>query len=99
MIHCADAHLGSEIHSLGYLGSKRKMEIRQSFFRILELCGEEKVDLLLIAGDLFDQPVPETELVRQVIEQMEKIPHTRIFISPREKRPIISSFSDGFILP
>ena len=82
MIHCADAHLGSEIRSLGYLGSKRKMEIRQSFFRILELCKEEQVDLLLIAGDLFDQPVPETELVRQVIGQMEKIPHTRIFIAP-----------------
>lgn len=82
IIHCADAHLGSQIRSLGHLGGKRKMEIRQSFFRILELCGQEQVDLLLIAGDLFDQPTPEKELVQQVIEQMKKIPQTRIFIAP-----------------
>lgn len=82
IIHCADAHLGSDIRSLGHLGARRKMEIRQSFFQILKLCEEEGADLLLIAGDLFDQPTPEPELVHQVIEQMEKIPQTRIFISP-----------------
>lgn len=82
IIHCADAHLGSDIRSLGHLGARRKMEIRQSFFRILELCEEVKADLLLIAGDLFDQPTPDQELVSQVMEQMRKIPHTRIFISP-----------------
>ena len=72
IIHCADAHLGSDIRSLGHLGARRKMEIRQSFFQILKLCEEEGADLLLIAGDLFDQPTPEPELVHQVIEQMEK---------------------------
>lgn len=82
IIHCADAHLGSDIRSLGHLGSRRKMEIRQSFFQILKLCEKEKVDLLLIAGDLFEQPNPEQELVNQVIDQMKKIPDTRIFISP-----------------
>ena len=82
IVHCGDAHLGSEIRSLGHLGAKRKMEIRQSFFRILEFCGEEKADILLISGDLFDQPTPDKELVSQVMEQMRKIPDTRIFIAP-----------------
>ena len=82
IIHCADAHLGSDIRSLGHLGGKRKMEIRESFYKILALCEEEKADILFISGDLFDQPTPDKELVQQVIDQMEKIPETRIFIAP-----------------
>lgn len=45
-MHCADLHLG------GAGGGERM----RAFARMLEACAQEEVQLLLIAGDLFDAP-------------------------------------------
>jgi exonuclease SbcD len=63
-IHIADVHLGAVPDSDMPWSTDRKKEIWSSFVHILDVCNEEKVDLLLIAGDLFNrQP-----LVRELKE-------------------------------
>lgn len=52
-IHIADVHLGAVPDSGQPWGALREKEIWSSFQNIIEICNEEKVDLLLIAGDLF----------------------------------------------
>jgi exonuclease SbcD len=63
-LHIADVHLGAVPDSNMPWGTMREKEIWSSFQNIITVCNEEKVDLLLIAGDLFHrQP-----LVRELKE-------------------------------
>lgn len=52
-IHIADVHLGAVPDSNTPWGADREKEIWSSFQNIISICNEERVDLLLIAGDLF----------------------------------------------
>lgn len=63
-IHIADVHLGAIPDSTMPWGVEREQEIWTSLQNIINVCNEERVDLLLIAGDLFHrQP-----LVRELKE-------------------------------
>ncbi|MDF7638503.1 DNA repair exonuclease [Lactobacillus sp. ESL0791] len=67
-IHLADAHLDSPFLGLSFLPSKSLQQIQQapnqSFTKIVDLALQEKVDLVLIAGDTFDssRPTPSSQL-------------------------------------
>lgn len=52
-IHCSDLHLGAEPEAGKPWAEARKNELWSTFGGILEVCGREKIDLLLITGDLF----------------------------------------------
>lgn len=52
-LHIADVHLGATPDWGMPWGELRERELWESFSRIIEVCNKEKVDLLLIAGDLF----------------------------------------------
>lgn len=52
-IHIADVHLGAVPDSDMPWGKSREKEIWESFHNIIDVCNEQKADLLLIAGDLF----------------------------------------------
>lgn len=52
-IHAADIHLGASPDAGKSYSQKRAREIWNSFEKLLETCEAEKIDLLLIAGDLF----------------------------------------------
>lgn len=52
-IHIADVHLGAVPDSNMSWGEERAKEIWTAFSEIIDICNKEKVDLLLIAGDLF----------------------------------------------
>jgi len=61
--HIADAHLGafSKNPNLRDLNFK-------AFERAIDRSIEEKVDFILIAGDLFHNPIPDMEIVRKTVE-------------------------------
>ncbi len=78
ILHTADIHIGS-----GRTGVKNgKVEIENTFFRIIDLCKNEDIDFLLIAGDLFNSPFIPHETAEKVISAFSKIPDTIIAISP-----------------
>jgi DNA repair exonuclease SbcCD nuclease subunit len=61
-MHIADVHLGAAPDA-GYAWAKdRGHELWESFRRCIEDANEKKVDLLLIAGDLFHRQPTEKEL-------------------------------------
>ncbi len=65
--HLADCHLGSW----------RQPELRQlnleSFQKAIEICIKEKVDFVIIAGDLFDSAYPGIEILEEAFFQLKKL--------------------------
>lgn len=81
VLHCADLHLGAELTSVGEKSGERQGELLRTFRRIADLCRREEVDLLLIAGDLFEGSNVGLETVASVKSYLEGM-DTRVFISP-----------------
>lgn len=52
-IHIADVHLGATPEAGKAYTGRRAKEIWESLSEVLDVCEEEQIDLLLIAGDLF----------------------------------------------
>lgn len=73
VLHTGDVHLGYDCE---------KDDIEKSFARIISICEDENVDVMLIAGDLFDNAGPDDELVDWVIDRFMQINRTMIMISP-----------------
>ncbi|MGC2781189.1 MAG: metallophosphoesterase, partial [Bradyrhizobium sp.] len=57
-VHAADVHLDSPLRSLALrnpdLADLIGNATRRAFVRIVDLCLEERVDALVLAGDLYD---------------------------------------------
>lgn len=51
-IHIADVHLGMVPDSGMSWSEKARIIVQDSLPRIIEICNLQKIDLLLIAGDL-----------------------------------------------
>lgn len=58
LIHISDLHLGKRVNEISMLDEQRHI-----LERITEICAEEKPAALLIAGDIYDKPVPPSEAV------------------------------------
>lgn len=58
-LHTADLHIGKRVSEFSMLED-------QSYIlrRILEIADREKVDAVLIAGDVYDKQIPPAEAVR-----------------------------------
>ncbi len=55
ILHCGDLHLDSPFSSLSHEKSEmRRQELRESFTYMMNYAQSENVDMVLIAGDLFD---------------------------------------------
>src|SRR5262249_23322110 len=58
IVHCADVHLDSPLHGLQrYEGApveEMRAATRRAFANVVDLCAEEDVKVLLLAGDLYD---------------------------------------------
>lgn len=70
--HLADCHLGGwrqeELQSLNF----------QSFQKAVERCLFEKVDFILISGDLFDSAYPPIEILKETFSEFKKIKEAKI---------------------
>lgn len=82
ILHCADLHLGAELTSIGNAARQRREEMLLTFDRIVSLCREEKVELLLIAGDLFESSGVDIGVVHSVQKSLSEIPDTIVAIAP-----------------
>lgn len=74
-IHTADLHLGKKFLSLESqeISEKLNEHMLKSFSKICEVATEKDVDLLLIAGDLFDYYNPIKKIVKRVNEGFKKL--------------------------
>jgi len=76
-VHTADIHLDSPLKSLALrnpdLAELIGNATRRAFVRTVELCLEERVQALLIAGDLYDGDQTSMKTARFLSEQMRRL--------------------------
>ena len=63
ILHTADIHIGARDAFLGVNAESRRFETLLTFEKIVDLAREKGVQILAIAGDLFDQNGIEAEFV------------------------------------
>ena len=79
LIHTADLHLGMEPDKGKPWSQSRGKELWKTFYRIVDVCREEKADLLLIAGDLFHRQ-PLVKEWKEVNRAFDTIPETTVVL-------------------
>ncbi len=76
-IHAADVHLDSPLRGLeaypGAPAERLRIATRQAFDRVVDLCLEERVDFLIIAGDLFDTEVKDFHAALAAATQLRRL--------------------------
>ena len=72
ILHTSDWHLGRSFHREGLLG-------HQSAFmdHLLEVVASEKVDVVLVAGDIYDRALPQVDAVRLADETLARLASSR----------------------
>ncbi len=75
-IHVADVHLFATPDAEYEWGAGRTKEIEETFERIIDDCNSKDIDLLLIAGNLFDRS-PSVEDLIFVDSKLERLEKTR----------------------
>ena len=89
ILHCADLHLDSPFSGLDVsTGESRREEQRELFRSLMCLARNRRVDLLLIAGDLFDSGYTSTKTVQFVSDMLSKL-ECPVVISPGNHDPYI----------
>jgi exonuclease SbcD len=69
ILHTADIHLGAKFSGLGNKGASQREQLIVTFKNIVATAINEKVDIVLIAGDLFDSNQQPQKNIDLVIEQ------------------------------
>lgn len=101
ILHCADLHLDSPFSGLDVpAGESRREEQRDLFRSLICLARNRRIDLLLIAGDLFDTGYTSSKTVEFVSDMLSKL-DCPVIISPGNHDPYTkggpysTSFSDN----
>lgn len=103
-VHAADIHLDSPLRSLalrdGALAELIGNATRRAFVRIVDLCLEERVDALLIAGDLYDGEQTSMKTARFLAGQLRRLHEAGIgvFII-RGNHDALSKITKELVLP
>ncbi|GAB34111.1 exonuclease SbcCD subunit D [Gordonia otitidis] len=59
ILHTSDWHLGRTFHGIDLLGDQR-----QTLVQLAAIVAEESVDVVVVAGDVYDRSVPSADAVR-----------------------------------
>lgn len=73
LIHTADVHLGARHDDLGDQAAAQRERQFAAFVATVDLALAEQVDLLLIAGDLFDSNTQPKRSVERVAAQLQRL--------------------------
>lgn len=81
-IHAADIHLDSPLRGLeaypGAPAERLRIATRQAFDRVVDHCLEERVDFLIVAGDLFDTEVKDFHAALAAAAQLRRLDQAQI---------------------
>ncbi|SDG98371.1 metallophosphoesterase family protein [Desulfosporosinus hippei] len=69
----------------------RNQDLWQTFQALLSLCQAEKIELLFLTGNLFEQQYVRQETVERVAELLGKLEGTKVFITPGRRDPLTIS--------
>lgn len=92
-LHTGDLHLGTSFaHSKlpRDIGKIRRQELWSTFNSIVDIARDERVDLLLIAGDLFEHSYCCRSDIARVNGRLAELADTMVFIAPGNHDPAIA---------
>ncbi|MDP9835413.1 DNA repair exonuclease SbcCD nuclease subunit [Neorhizobium huautlense] len=103
-VHTADIHLDSPLRSLALRNAELAELVggatRQALVSIVDLCLEEKVDALVIAGDLYDGDQTSMKTARFLAGQMERLHQAGIAVyTIRGNHDALSRITQELVLP
>lgn len=93
-LHCADLHLDAPFTTLGSDSAKasvRRMDLKDAFDRIINTAMVEKVDIMLICGDLYEHDYVRKSMIAHVNDRFSEIPDVHVFMIPGNHDPYVSS--------
>jgi len=73
LLHTADVQLDAPFAFLGDKGEAHRQQLYDTFKKIVELARNEKYDILLIAGDLFNDNRPSRTTVNLVAQALSNL--------------------------
>jgi exonuclease SbcD len=68
LIHTSDWHLGRSFHQVGLLGAQAAY-----LDHLVEVCRSERVDAVLVSGDVYDRAMPAPDTVALLSEAVERV--------------------------
>lgn len=93
-VHIADVHFDMPFTSLKQNKEwrrRKKLEQRFAFRQVIDYVKKENVELLLIAGDLWEEKYVEKETISYVIACLKEIPNVAVYIAPGNHDPLLPS--------
>lgn len=89
IMHCSDFHFDTPFSGFdGNIAEIRREDIRENFSAIISMAKENKIQILLMAGDLFDNASVSPETISLMQKRFDEIPEIKVFISPGNHDPI-----------
>lgn len=90
ILHTADIHIGAAESFLGADANSRRFETLITFEKIIDLAKAEKVDLIAIAGDLFDSNTVEERFITAVFEKIAAAAPIKVIFAAGNHDPLNS---------
>lgn len=89
-LHTSDLHLDTPFSSIGDEAKAhiRQNEVESTLYKVCERVQEEKIDLLLISGDLFEDKYVKGSTILKVKNIFSELYNTEIIIVPGNHDPI-----------
>ncbi|MFB2602920.1 exonuclease SbcCD subunit D, partial [Rhizobium phaseoli] len=103
-VHTADLHLDSPLRSLALRNAELADLVsdasRQALIAIVDLCLEEQVDALVIAGDLYDGEQTSMKTARFLASQLERLHRAGICVFKiRGNHDAMSKIARELVMP
>lgn len=88
ILHCADLHFDTPFKELTKeVSENSKEELLDVFKNIIDLTIKENVEVLLIAGDVFDNLTVNKNTLFFIANELKRIEKVKVFISPGNHDP------------
>ena len=88
IVHTADLHFDTPFNEVDEKQRLiNKEELKEVFKNIINFCKEKHVEILLLAGDIFDNLTLSRETIHFIENVFNDIKETRVFISPGNHDP------------
>jgi DNA repair exonuclease SbcCD nuclease subunit len=82
LLHTADHQLGVKFSGFGDKGRQLRQAVKESLKNMVDLALAEPVDLVLIAGDLFDSNAVSRNLIDEAVAQLKRLSPIPVCILP-----------------
>lgn len=88
ILHCGDMHFDTPFKELdNKISNVSKEELLEVLSTIINICKSNSVDIMLMAGDIFDNLTVNKKTLAFIKEQLEGIDNIKVFISPGNHDP------------